>query len=73
MEEKQIINNWETCKNDEIIRHYVKANNRDSSLHFTWYFIFHKSNQYIYYRHIQVDHDRTLNLIRKGISLVYLC
>ncbi len=72
MEEIKIINNWETCKNDEIIRHYVKAHNIDSSLIVTWYFVFHKSNQYSYYRYIQVDHDMTLNLMREGISLVYL-
>jgi len=32
MEEKKIVNNWETCKSDEMIRHYVKAHNIDSSL-----------------------------------------
>jgi hypothetical protein len=73
MEEKQTINNWETCKSDDIIRHYVKAHNIDSSLSVNWYFFSHKFNQYLYYRYIQVDHHMTLNLIREGISLVYLC
>jgi hypothetical protein len=38
MEEKKIVNNWETCKSDEMIRHYVKAHNIDSSLIDTCFF-----------------------------------
>jgi hypothetical protein len=38
MEEKKIVNNWETCKSDEMIRHYVKAHNIDSSLIVTCFF-----------------------------------
>jgi hypothetical protein len=70
---KKIINNWETCKSDEIIRYYVKAHNIDSSLSVMVFFFPDKFNQYIYYRYVQLDHHMILNLIREGISLVYLC